>query len=881
MSPISRATWHQSVGAVVIVWMLVAAAAVTAHRFVPEATWLMVHTFTLGVATNALFIWTNHFTTSILRSRPPRSRRGEALVLAALNVGIIATGAGMVAGHTALTGIGAGILSLAVLAHAVRLGRQLASALPARFTFAVRAYVMAAALFVPGIIAGFALSLPDLSASMSAALRGAHLSFNVLGWIGLPIIGTLLTLWPTILRTRLPEIAERAARRYLPWLAITVVGAAGGALALPLIAGTGLPSGLLVGLGVLAFVAVALAILVPLARDTQPALDTTFPALSVAAGAVWLLASLVVFGLSLIAGEAIVVLSSLGRFVLPILAGGVAQIVLGALGYLLPVVAGGGPTAVRVRNVRANAGGVWRVVLLNLALAIYVLGSVSLVIVAASVTALTAALATVYCLISALLPVTPAQAEAAPPPEIRRDGTRAPKPGALKPTLAALMATSLIVVAAAAADPAGAGLRTAQQATSPAAAAVATTGETTEVTIDIKAMRFVPDLVEVPAGNRLVINLENSDDQAHDLVLASGAATERISPGATATLDAGVITEDVEGWCSIAGHRQMGMVFHIKIAGSADTAPSPEHDHSAHAPAPSADFDLAGEMDPTRYRDPVLAPLPPASGPVTHNLTFDVTEETIEVAPGLTQNIWLFNAQMPGPTLHGRMGDTFVITLVNKGTMGHSIDFHAGALAPDEPMRTIEPGESLVYTFTATRSGIWMYHCSTAPMSLHIANGMYGAVVIEPPDLPAVDHSFVLVQGESYYGPDGQIADAAKIASGQHDTTHFNGYPNQYVAHPLQVTVGQRVRFWVLDAGVAVPLSFHIVGGQFDTVFKEGAYLLQPGNEFSGGSQALGLMAAEGGFVELEFPEAGTYTFVNHIMVEAERGAKGQVVVTK
>lgn len=97
-----------------------------------------------------------------------------------------------------------------------------------------------------------------------------------------------------------------------------------------------------------------------------------------------------------------------------------------------------------------------------------------------------------------------------------------------------------------------------------------------------------------------------------------------------------------------------------------------------------------------------------------------------------------------------------------------------------------------------------MYHCSTAPMSLHIANG-------------------------------------------QHDTTHFNGYPNQYVAHPLQVTVGQRVRFRVLDAGVAVPLSFHIVGGQFDTVFKEGAYLLQPGNELSGGSQALGLMAAEGG----------------------------------
>ena len=111
---------------------------------------------------------------------------------------------------------------------------------------------------------------------------------------------------------------------------------------------------------------------------------------------------------------------------------------------------------------------------------------------------------------------------------------------------------------------------------------------------------------------------------------------------------------------------------------------------------------------------------------------------------------------MPGPTLHGRIGDTFVVTLVNHGTVGHSIDFHAGEVAPDGPMRTIAPGASLTYRFTADRAGAWLYHCSTMPMSAHIAAGMHGAVVIEPKGLPDVDRSYVLVQSEVYVDGDGR-----------------------------------------------------------------------------------------------------------------------------
>src|SRR5690606_40913408 len=78
--------------------------------------------------------------------------------------------------------------------------------------------------------------------------------------------------------------------------------------------------------------------------------------------------------------------------------------------------------------------------------------------------------------------------------------------------------------------------------------------------------------------------------------------------------------------------------------------------------------------------------------------------------------------------------------------MGHGIDFHAGANAPDQVMRTIDPGERLTYRFRADHAGAWLYHCSTMPMTQHIANGMYGAVVIDPPDLPAVDREYLLVQ---------------------------------------------------------------------------------------------------------------------------------------
>jgi nitrite reductase (NO-forming) len=167
------------------------------------------------------------------------------------------------------------------------------------------------------------------------------------------------------------------------------------------------------------------------------------------------------------------------------------------------------------------------------------------------------------------------------------------------------------------------------------------------------------------------------------------------------------------------------------------------------------------------------------------------------------------------------------------------------------------------------------------PMSAHIANGMFGAVVIDPPGLPRVDREYLLVQSELYLGADGGPVDVDKVRAERPDLVVFNGYANQYDHDPLTARVGERVRIWVLDAGPNRSSSFHVVGSQFDTVYAEGGYLLRPDDGLHGGSQVLQLGPAQGGFVELQPREPGHYPFVSHLMVDAERGAHGILRVSR
>ncbi|HYZ91578.1 MAG TPA: multicopper oxidase domain-containing protein [Actinomycetota bacterium] len=268
------------------------------------------------------------------------------------------------------------------------------------------------------------------------------------------------------------------------------------------------------------------------------------------------------------------------------------------------------------------------------------------------------------------------------------------------------------------------------------------------------------------------------------------------------------------------------------------------------------------------------ARLAAASSPTTHKIRLEATERVVEVAPGTKQQVWTFGDMVPGPTLRGKVGDVFEITLVNKGKMGHSIDFHASKVAWNDEMRTINPGEKLVYRFEAKHAGALMYHCGTAPALDHIGNGMYGALIIDPPGLPAVDKEFAFVQSELYLGPQGEVGDYSKMLAGKDDAIVFNGYFNQYLHRPIRVEPGERIRAWVLDAGPSENSSFHVVGTIFDTMYKEGDYTLRPGAD-RGGAQALDLQPAQGGFVEFTFDEVGLYPIVTHKFRNASRGALG------
>ncbi len=849
----------------VVLWLLAAVASTLVHPWIPTPRWLMIHLLVLGAIGHAILVWSRYFADALLHA-PPTRRRPQTVRLALFNAGTAAVVVGVPADVLALTVVGATALVAAVAWHAVVLARQLAGSLASRFAPTVRYYLAAAALLPFGATAGAVLAR-GLGDPWHDRVRAAHVALNILGWIGLTVLGTLVTLWPTMLRTRIAEGAERAAVRALPVLVAGVALTTGAALVAPrATVAIGLAC-YLVGIGVL---------VVPAARAAVSKPPETFPAWSVLCGVAWLVGCLVLLIVTLPATRSWTSFDQRLGAVTPLLAVGfAAQVLLGALSYLVPVVLGGGPTPVRAANRVFDAGGPLRLVVTNVGLLVCALPVPSLVRVLVSMAVLAALASFLPLLFLAMRASRRAKAGSPAPPASRPAGQRA-----------GLAATGLAVVVVgvvggAALDPASLDREVAS-----AAAGVIATGETTHVEVVAEGMRFTPDVIEVPAGNRLVVEVHNaSDGDIHDLVFETGAETGRIRPGESASVDVGVVGRGLDGWCSVVGHRQMGMVLRVEVTGSGGSvqAASDDADHGSHGsgePQADAVLDPAATPGPGfRARD---ARLPAVGAGRVHRFTFEVTEEEHEVAPGVRQTLWTYAGTAPGPVLHGRVGDTFVVTLVNRGTMGHSVDFHAGSLAPDGPMRTIAPGESLVYRFTATRAGIWMYHCSTMPMSVHIASGLFGAVVIEPPDLPPVDRAYVLVQSELYFGPEGGTTDVDKVLGEQPDAVVFNGYAGQYAAQPLPARVGERVRFWLLDAGPNRASTFHVVGGQFDRVWSEGDWRLgsaaAPARRT--GAQVLALGPAEGGFVELTFPEPGHYPFVSHVMIDAERGARGIVEVS-
>ena len=296
------------------------------------------------------------------------------------------------------------------------------------------------------------------------------------------------------------------------------------------------------------------------------------------------------------------------------------------------------------------------------------------------------------------------------------------------------------------------------------------------------------------------------------------------------------------------------------------------------------------DAPPYEYRDPrapargegegfTLTPGGAPDGGDLIDVEMVIEEKQATVAEGFVQQIWTFNGTMPGPVIRTQVGDTVRVHLVNpaEATVSHSVDFHASQVAWNDEMRSIAPGEELIYEFTTDYAGVWMYHCGTDPVLHHIANGMFGMVIVEPEGgLPPMENEFFIVQHEWYLGPQGEVSSYAKAnqAAPAPDFVMFNGAAFQYKDNPIQIPTGEEVRLFVLDAGPSIDSSFHIVGTIFDNVIKEGVHL-ERGNEGNWGSQAVDLAPAQGAVIELKAMEDGLYPMVTHAFNFPGRGAVG------
>ncbi|MDA8352311.1 MAG: multicopper oxidase domain-containing protein [Firmicutes bacterium] len=249
-------------------------------------------------------------------------------------------------------------------------------------------------------------------------------------------------------------------------------------------------------------------------------------------------------------------------------------------------------------------------------------------------------------------------------------------------------------------------------------------------------------------------------------------------------------------------------------------------------------------------------------------------QQRIQIAKGVEYPAWTFNGTVPGPVLKVREGDRLHLQLKNMDSkMNHSVDIHAVNAAPDKHFADVQPGKTDEFEYEVEDPGVYMYHCATTPMMEHVANGMYGMIIVEPkegyPTDQAVDRTFTLTQSEWYKGRDME-EDRPKYVA-------FNGVAHKYdAARPLKAKAGERIRIYFVNAGPNEMSSLHVVGTTLDRVYVDG----DPRNSLNG-VQTVTVSPGGGTVVEFEVDEPGEYTIISHQLNQFSKGAKAILKVTR
>jgi len=304
-------------------------------------------------------------------------------------------------------------------------------------------------------------------------------------------------------------------------------------------------------------------------------------------------------------------------------------------------------------------------------------------------------------------------------------------------------------------------------------------------------------------------------------------------------------------------------------------APAAEAKTKATLPVEDAVLTFAPEVPPPITR----------RHPAVVRATLESGVKTTQISTGLTYTFWTFNGQVPGPMIRARVGDTLEIHVTNTDDSGmpHNVDFHA-VTGPGggATVTTVVQGEERVAWFKLLHPGLYVYHCAAPPVMDHIANGMYGLILVEPKGgLPKADREFYVLQSELYAKDAAEDATHVEFSHDHGVLEHprfvvFNGREGSLMeAGALAAKTGQRVRIFFGNAGPNLISSFHVIGEIFDNVYREGDLVSEPAHRV----QTTLVPAGGAAVVEFGVEVPGTYTLVDHAIFRLEKGAVGALKV--